>query len=265
MIFMLHGWMDIGASFQFVVDSLKGDWHVIAPDFRGFGLTTGPKTDTYWFQDYIADLDALLQHYSPDAPINLIGHSMGGNVVALYAGIRPERIAKLVILEGFGLPATNPNEAPKRFKKWLDQLREKPQLRTYADVGEVAKRLQKTNSRLADDRAAFLAQHWSRKNVSGEWEILGDPAHKLTSPILYRVEEVLACWEQITAPVLWVEAEETEFWAWIGGKEQGRIEVDRRLSHFQRVRTINIPAAGHMVHHDQPQALALIIEDFLKE
>ena len=78
MIFMLHGWMDMGASFQFVVDNLKGDWHVIAPDMRGFGLTTGPKTDAYWFSDYMADLDALLHHYSPHAPINLIGHSMGG-------------------------------------------------------------------------------------------------------------------------------------------------------------------------------------------
>jgi pimeloyl-ACP methyl ester carboxylesterase len=36
---MMHGWMDVGASFQFVVDALQGDWHVIAPDWRGFGLS----------------------------------------------------------------------------------------------------------------------------------------------------------------------------------------------------------------------------------
>ena len=38
-LFLLHGWMDVSASFQFVVDELRRDWHVIAPDWRGFGLS----------------------------------------------------------------------------------------------------------------------------------------------------------------------------------------------------------------------------------
>eukprot|EP01036_Dinobryon_divergens_P059800 gene59800-79760_t len=52
-LFMVHGWMDVGASFQFVVDCLQGDWHVIAPDWRGFGLTERTQSDTYWFPDYV--------------------------------------------------------------------------------------------------------------------------------------------------------------------------------------------------------------------
>lgn len=262
-LFMLHGWMDVSASFQFVVDSLKEDWHVIAPDLRGFGLTTGPKTDMYWFPDYMADLDALLRHYSPGTPINLIGHSMGGNIVAIYAGIRPERIAKLVILEGFGLPVTKPGQSTQRFKKWLDELREQPVMLKYDSVDAVAKRLQMNNPRLSDERAAFLAKNWSRQNAQGEWEILGDPAHKLSSPILYRVEEVMACWEAITAPVLWVEAADTEIWSWIGGKEKGRLEADRRLTFFKQVQKEVIQEAGHMLHHDQPEELAKLIERFV--
>ena len=66
-LFFLHGWMDMSASFQFLVDALRGDWHVIAPDWRGFGLTEWAR-DGYWFPDYYADLDALLQFYQPDAP-----------------------------------------------------------------------------------------------------------------------------------------------------------------------------------------------------
>lgn len=263
LLIMLHGWMDVSASFQFVVDSLKADWHVIAPDLRGFGITTGPKTDAYWFADYLADLDALLLHYSPDAPVNLIGHSMGGNIVALYAGIRPERIARLVVLEGFGLPTTKPAQAPERYRKWLDELREAPVMKSYASVGAVAQRLQKTNPRLPDERAAFLAQHWSSANSAGEWVILGDPAHKLSSPILYRVEEVMACWEAISAPVLWVEAADTEIWHWIGGREKGRAEADRRLTFFRQVQKELIQNAGHMLHHDQPEELARLIEQFL--
>eukprot|EP01037_Dinobryon_pediforme_P037108 gene37108-44419_t len=80
-LFMMHGWMDVSASFQFVVDHLQQDWHVIAPDWRGFGLTDRPQADTYWQPDYLADLDALLDHYAADEAINLLGHSMGGNIV----------------------------------------------------------------------------------------------------------------------------------------------------------------------------------------
>jgi pimeloyl-ACP methyl ester carboxylesterase len=264
-IVMLHGWMDVGASFQFVVDHLQKEWHVIAPDLRGFGLTSGPPTDVYSFPDYLADLDALLNHISPDEPVNLVGHSMGGNIVALYAGIRPERVAKLVMLEGFGLPATTPNQAPQQFRRWLDAIRAKPQLMTYPSVEAVVQRLQKNNPRLSDEKAMFLAQHWSRQNQSGQWEILGDPAHKLPSPLLYRVDEVMACWAAITAPVLWVEAADTEMWHLLGGKDLARAETDRRLTYLKNVRTEVVSDAGHMLHHDQPQVVAGLIERFLMD
>ncbi|MDB5839999.1 MAG: alpha/beta hydrolase, partial [Herminiimonas sp.] len=89
LVFMVHGWMDVSASFQFVVDHLKQDWHVIAPDWRGFGLSDASKADTYWFPDYMADLEAILDHYAPDQAVDLVGHSMGGNVITTYAGVRP--------------------------------------------------------------------------------------------------------------------------------------------------------------------------------
>jgi len=262
-LFMMHGWMDVSASFQFVVDHLQQDWHVIAPDWRGFGLTDRPQADTYWQPDYLADLDALLDHYAADEAINLLGHSMGGNIVGVYAGVRPQRIAKLINLEGFGLPVTRPEQAPGRFASWLDELREQPELRTYSSLAGVVARLQKTNPRLSDERAAFLASHWSRQNDAGDWEILGDPAHKKANPILYHVDEVTACWQQITAPVLWVEAEQTDVWHWFGKDALMRQEVDRRIACLRDVRMVSIPDAGHMLHHDQPALLATAIEGFL--
>jgi len=262
-LFMVHGWMDVSASFQFMVECLRRDWHVIAPDWRGFGLTENPGTDTYWFPDYMGDLDAILQHYSPDQAVNLLGHSMGANVVMLYAGVRPARIRKLINLEGFGMPVTRPEQAPGRYLKWLDELREPPSLRTYATQADVAARLQKTNPRLTDERAAFLSGHWAAQNAEGAWEILGDPAHKITSPLLYRVDEVTACWKAIAAPVLWVEADDTDVWRWMGPKESARIEIDRRIGFIPDVATAMINDAGHMLHHDQPQALASLIEQFL--
>ncbi|MFK3736414.1 alpha/beta fold hydrolase [Massilia sp. TN1-12] len=263
MLFMAHGWMDMSASFQFVVDALAGNWHVIAPDWRGFGLSERSGSDTYWYPDYLADLEAILDHYAPQAPVNLLGHSMGGNIVSLYAGVRPARIARLINLEGFGLPATRPEQAPGRYAKWLDELRTPPAMRGYADLGEVAVRLQKTNPRLSNARAAFLAGHWAARNGEGLWEILGDPAHKITNPLLYQAEEVLACWRRIEAPVLWVEAEHTDMWRWMGPKEGARAEIDRRLGMLRNVTPHMMPDAGHMLHHDQPERLARMIEDFI--
>jgi pimeloyl-ACP methyl ester carboxylesterase len=262
-IVMVHGWMDVAASFQFVVDALAGDWHVIAPDWRGFGLSERGHSDTYWWPDYVADLDALLDHYSPDEPVNLLGHSMGGNVVSTYAGVCPGRVRRLINLEGFGLPTTRPEQSPKRYAKWLAELREPPVLRPYPSVEAVAARLQKTNPRLSDEKAAFLAAHWAAPNADGQWEILGDPAHKKPSPTLYQVEEVLACWRAITAPVLWIEAEDTNMWQWMGPKEQARAEVDRRLGHLANVESKMMADAGHMLHHDQPVKLAAMLEEFL--
>ncbi len=262
-LFMLHGWMDVAASFQFVVDCLQGDWHVIAPDWRGFGLSERPAADTYWFPDYIADLDHLLDHYAPGEAVNLLGHSMGGNVASLYAGIRPARVRRLINLEGFGLPATKPGQAPRRYLQWLDQLREPAVLRTYPSREAVAARLQKTNPRLLDARAEFLSQHWAAPNAAGEWEILGDPVHKQASPLLYQIDEVLACWSAISAPVLWVEAADTNMWQWMGPKPEARIEIDRRLGHLRDVTTRMMDDAGHMLHHDQPALLAEMIEQFL--
>ena len=262
-LFMVHGWMDVAASFQFVVDCLAQDWHVIAPDWRGFGLTEYPKVESYWFPDYVADLDAILQHYSPEQSVNLLGHSMGGNIAMLYAGVRPERIAKLINLEGFGMPMTQAKQAPGRYRKWLDELRETPSLRAYASALEVAARLQKTNPRLSDERASFLAQHWAKENAQGQWELLADPAHKNSSPLLYHVDEVLECWQNIAAPVLWVEANDTDIWRMIGSKEEARIEIDRRMQFIPQLQTKIVMDAGHMLHHDQPEVLAQMIEEFL--
>ena len=159
---MVHGWMDVGASFQFVVDALAQaegfERWVIAPDWRGFGHTQAPQADSYWFPDYLGDLDALLDALSPDQPVDLVGHSMGGNVVMSYAGVRPERIRRLVNLEGFGLPATKPHQSPRRLKQWLDELKTEPQLRDYDSVQAVAERLMKNNPLLSADKAAWLAR-----------------------------------------------------------------------------------------------------------
>jgi len=258
-LFMLHGWMDVSASFQFVADALRREWRVIAPDWRGFGLSEWTTGETYWFPDYFADLERLLDHFQPEAPVTLIGHSMGGNIATVYAGIRPSRVAKLVNLEGFGLAGTPPERAPERYARWLDELAEGAALRHYDSFDALSARLRRNNPRLSEPKAAFLARHWGREN-QGRVELASDPRHKLVNPVLYRVEETHACWRRVTAPVLWVSGAETkmlEIMKLSAGDLAERKACLRNLS--ERV----IPDAGHMLHHDQPERLAEIIEEFL--
>jgi pimeloyl-ACP methyl ester carboxylesterase len=262
MIFMLHGWMDVSASFQFLVDALARDWHVIAPDWRGFGMTEH-AVGGYWFPDYLADLDAIVDHYSPNEPFNLLGHSLGANVAGIYAGVRPARVKKLIDLEGFGMPVTQPEQAPERFAKWLDELTLQPSLRSYLTTADVAARLQKTNPRLSNERAAFLAQHWAAQNDAGSWDIQADSLHRLSNPYLYRVEEVMACWRKITAPVLWVEAMHSELVPRLDQGKGARAEIDRRIAAIPDLTMLMIDDAGHMLQHDQPEILAAAIERFL--
>jgi pimeloyl-ACP methyl ester carboxylesterase len=263
---MVHGWMDVGASFQFVVDAMQTGRHIIAPDWRGYGHTTGPATDNYWFPDYMADLDFLLDHYAGDQPVDLLGHSMGGNVVMVYAGVRPQRIRRLINLEGFGMPTTVSAQAPGRYAKWMDELkafeRGDLNMRAYDDAAGIAKRLMKTNPRLSLDKAQWLAEHWAAPNAQGQWEILGDAAHKITNAQLYRVEEILACYARIAAPVLAVEASDDSMNGWYKGSYT-LDQYHERLRSVPNVRIEKIQDAGHMMHHDQPAVLAALIEAFL--
>jgi pimeloyl-ACP methyl ester carboxylesterase len=266
LLVMMHGYMDVGASFQFVVDQLAdgpaGPRCIVAPDWRGFGRTQSPPTDSYWFADYVGDLDALIDTLSPEAPVDLVGHSMGGNVVMTFAGVRPQRVRRLVNLEGFGLPDLPAADVPKRLITWLDELKTPQRLKPYASLADVAQRLCKNNPRLPSDKALWLAAHWAEEDTDGQWRLLADPAHKRINPVPNRAADVIATWSAISAPLLWVQARGSRIDAhWSGRYSQA--EFQARLAHVPDVRQVQLDNAGHMLHHDQPAALATVLAAFL--
>jgi pimeloyl-ACP methyl ester carboxylesterase len=214
----------------------------------------------------LADLDQLLDHFLAARPVHLLGHSMGGHVATMYAGIRPERVKALINLEGFGMPATRPAQAPSRLAKWMDELkavqRGDMDLKPYANLEAVAQRLIKTNPRLGSDKAHWLAQHWARANDQGEWRILGHAAHKVVNAQLFKADETQAIYERITAPTLCVVASTDSMQQWWQGRYTLN-EFMQRISAVPRLTHAVIDDAGHMLHHDQPEALAKLLEDFL--
>jgi len=265
-LFLLHGWMDVSASWQFVVDELRRDWNIVAPDWRGFGPSQWLRRP-YVFADHIADLEAIVDHYAPDGRVRLAGHSMGGILATLYAGIRPERVERLVSLEGFGIAPMTSDMAPLRFRQWLDQLRAPPHMHAYPDRAAFARRLLKTDPFLTPARADFLSRHLARigdgrtrgdKRRHGViWN--GDPWHKAVSPHLFRLEESMAIWRQARCPVLWVAARQS----WVVRDYATRPgDWEARRACFADVREEWIEDSDHMLHHDQPAAVASLIEQW---
>jgi len=257
-LLLLHGFLDCGATFQFLADELAPARSLLAPDWRGFGESAW-SPQGYWFPDYFADLEAILDSVAPGTPVDIVGHSMGGNVAMMYAGLRPERVRRLVSLEGFGLLTIAPERAPQRYREWLDQLREPEAASVFPSLEVFAGVLRKRNPRLPADRADFVARAWCEVLPDGRVRPRFDPAHKRVNPILYRREEAAACWAALRAPLLYVEGAESDF----RSRLQGAGDPGRMREWVPQLEPRVVPAAGHMVHHDQPAAVARLIEEFL--
>lgn len=254
---LLHGWGDTGETYQFLVDCLASDRTCVAIDMRGFGRTQWP-TDGYWFPDYLADLDALLDRLAPQAPVDLIGHSMGGNIAMLYAGVRPQRIRRLVSLEGFGMARTAPDQAPARYAKWLDEVKHGSEFNVYDSHEQLIRVLARRNLHTPKDRLDFIARSWGREREDGKIELRADPKHKRVNPVLYSREQAEACWRAIEAPLLFVSGDRSELVERMGEElQEARLRALLRRGTFATIKD-----AGHMMHHEQPEAVAAAIERF---
>jgi len=261
-LFFLHGYQDNSASWQFTVDALAGNWRIVAPDWRGYGLTGWTGQDTYWLQDMVGDLDALLDHFAPDDPVDIVAHSMGATAAALYAGAIPGRISRLLNIEGFTAPENPPDELPRRLARWLQQIAGGEEQRPYASFEEFAERMATENPRLTPERALYLARHWGKEAPEGGVIRRADPAHKALRPTLFRADEVIACLRRIRAEVMWVEGGESDYIDRIRGVPGGY--EDRLAAMTTLADVAAIPGAGHNVHHDQPERLAEVIDRFMR-
>lgn len=255
-IVLVHGWGDSGATFEFVATGLAGDHRLIAPDLAGFGESPAAPGD-YWFPDYLQDLEGVLDATVGTTPVTLVGHSMGGNVCNLYAGVRPARIASLVLLEGFGLPPTRPDEAPGRYARWLDQRHGEPALRDFATLETLHRHLRRLAPTASSDILAAIAPRWAEPVAGGAWRLRMDPRHKGGHAVLYRREEAAACWRNTTAPVMLVAGTKSDFFT----RFEGFDPIADCAAHYARCTTHWLEGAGHMMHWEQPQAVSTLIRE----
>jgi len=254
---LLHGFQDGGRSFDLVAPSLsRAGLHVFAPDLRGFGASARvPLGGYYHFPDYVFDVADLIDAVSPDAPIVLVGHSMGGTVASMYAGVFPERVALLALLEGVGPPAMPDAISPDRFKSWVEGVRA---MRARADktmsLDEAVRRLSTNHPHVPQHVIRLRAEQLTREVEGGRRVWTFDPMHRTTSPAFFSVDRWKAHAARITAPTLIV-----------GGGPLGFHPHDEaeRVATIVHAKTTEIADAGHMMHWTRPEALAKILLDFV--
>lgn len=258
-VVLLHGFLDLAWSFERTARKLAPNYHVIAPDFRGHGDTAwvGPG-GYYYFPDYTADLARVLPALTRGR-VFLVGHSMGGTVATYYTGTFPERVQKLVLLEGIGPPANKPEEAPARMLKHVqtvDEARAKPP-RPLASIAAATARLRQIYPKLDEQWAARLAEKATRAAHDGPGRLWKhDPLHRTRTPLLFHEAQYEAFIRRIACPVLLVDGADSDL---------PFLHDPRRQQLYPNARHRTLAGAGHMMQLDQPDALADILLDFFAD
>ncbi len=262
-LILLHGWMDVSASFQFLVDALTADWQVLAPDWRGFGLSAWPH-EGYWFADYVADLDGLVRALSPDAPRRhrrpQPGRQRGADVRRAAARTGQERrVARRVrhSRRGAGRRAEEVHGLAGRAGSAAGTLRSTAASRRWPIA------CRRTMRGCRATRRSSWPRIGARRCRTAPRGCAPTRATSCPFPNVYRLEEVFAIWRNIAAPALWVAADDSDIPALAGRRRRPAAEIARRMAHVPGARLVTIADAGHMLHHDQPEAVAHALETFL--
>jgi pimeloyl-ACP methyl ester carboxylesterase len=256
-LLLIHGGRDHARNWDWVAQDLRRDFHVIAPDLRGHGDSQWSIGGSYSMIDYTLDVAQLLEPLDV-FPITIIGHSLGGSIALQYTGTYPDRVSKVVAIEGLGPPPEFLVERPahERMRTWIAEMQSlsRRHPRRYASLEEATARMREANPRLTAEQALHLTVHGSYRDEDGTYLWKFDNYVRATSPYLFNVRDARELWGCIRCPVLLLRG--TESWA-------SDPEIDGRAKAFRNHEFHNIERAGHWVHHDQLDVFLRLVREFL--
>ena len=257
-LLLIHGGRDHARNWDWVALDLRRDYHVIAPDLRGHGDSQWAVGSSYSMIDYTLDVAQLLEALRL-FPITIVGHSLGGAIALQYTGTYPDRVKRVVAIEGLGPPAEMIREGrppDERMHEWISEMqtlaRRHP--RRYKTLDEAVTRMREANPHLTADQARHLTVHGCYRDEDGTYLWKFDNYVRAASPYLFNVRDARAFWQQITCPVLLLRGMDS----WASDPEK-----DGRATAFRDYRLVNVPKAGHWVHHDQLEIFLGALHEFL--
>lgn len=259
-LLLIHGGKDHARSWDWVARALRRDFHVIVPDLRGHGDSAWAQGATYTLPEYVLDVAQLIEVLEL-APVSIVGHSMGAAVALYYTGVYPEKVRRLVAIEGMGAPpelrVLNQNrELWEMTVAWVDAVRSgaRRQPRRYATIDEAAARMRAENPNLSAEQARHLTVHGVARNEDGTFSWKFDNATRPLFPQRSAPGTLERLWQRISCPTLLVHGSES----WHGDPAK-----DGRSANFRDAQVVEIAGAGHWVHHDRLDALLAAVRSFL--
>lgn len=259
-LLLVHGGRDHCRSWDWTAEALKDDWYVIAPDLRGHGDSDWDPSGNYAMTSFVYDI-AQLVHQLDLAPLRIVAHSMGGNISTRYAGLFPEMIEKLVVIEGLGWSPKRLEEraktaADERLRQWIVRKRSAAarQPKRYASLREAYERMKAENTYLSDEQAKHLTIHGTSQNEDGSYSWKFDNYLHVWWPEDMPTEEFYTLWENITCPTLLLYGKDS--WA---SSPAG----DGRLQYFSNATLKEYENAAHWLHHDQFDRFIADLKAFL--
>lgn len=257
LLLLIHGGRDHARNWDWVALALREHFHIVAPDLRGHGDSQWSIGGSYALIDYTLDIAQLLDALG-DHPVSIIGHSMGGAIALQYTGTYPDRVAKVVAIEGLGPPPGMIKEQPaqERMRYWVREMKSLAQRKPkrYPSLDAAVERMHEANPHLSPEQARHLTVHGSYRDEDGTYLWKFDNYTRTTTPYLFNKNDARELWGGITCPVLLLRG--TDSWA-------SDPVLDGRAAAFRGYEFHNVEGAGHWVHHDRLEVFLGHVRPFL--
>jgi len=261
-LLLIHGGRDHARSWDWVARDLRRDHHVIVPDLRGHGDSSWAIGGHYTILEFVLDIAQLVETLDLN-PVTIVGHSLGGAVALTYTATYPQRVKKLVAIEGLGPPPAMLDQMAarppwERTDEWIRQVRalSSRHPRRYPSIEAAAKRMLDENSFLSPEQAHHLTVHGVARNEDGTFTWKFDNYIRVFYPQRFDPNEVRRLWGRIDCPTLLIRGSES----WASDPAE-----DGRMKAFRNARLLNVPRAGHWVHHDQLDVFLAALREFLAD
>jgi len=241
-LIMLHGIGRVAHSFDHIAPRFRGAYHVIAMDMRGHGDSDWSPEGAYLVEDYVKDLEAFVNRLDLRGVV-LLGNSTGGRVVQVYAGMHPERVARLVV-EDVGPQRTN--EIASGFARRVEQ-----EDKGWASEDELVASLMRNGGRVSEELQRNYAHFGSKRREDGRLIWKRDPnlVKGFVPTDLWRFVSKIQC------PTLYI----------LGGASSiVPPETQKQLKEtLPDCKIVIMPGLGHYPHQEAPEQYIQLVKEFL--